>query len=86
MPAIHPAPDHRQLGEIFPESAASRFNRRISHETFSAPLTVDEHLDVIFIHGLLQQALKTGGIRDVGIDFHPEAGFIALFQQSPGHA
>ncbi len=86
MPAIRPVPDYRHPGGVFPESAANGVNRRIGQKAFGAAIAVDEHLDVIFIHGLPQQMLKTGGIRDVVIDFHPEPGFIAFFQQPSGHA
>lgn len=47
---------------------------------------VDEHANIKFIHGLIEQALEALRIDHAFVHFHPQTGFVELFQQSPGNA
>jgi hypothetical protein len=55
-------------------------------EYFPIPVSINEHGNVEFLFQLGKLALKCFGLRDGFIDFHPQAGFITLFQQTSGNA
>jgi hypothetical protein len=55
-------------------------------EALGVPGTVDEHLDIELVDGLVQALRKRITRQDAFIHFHPEPRLVVFLQQTPGDA